>query len=355
MTAPSTRSGYDSSKSRQKLDAHYASDQLHQSMNNLGSVYNSGDEIPLVPYDVPTGKSEFVYDVDPKLEREDPEIFRLLMDGYVVLPKVLSSAYISQVRRALDPILDETPFGRNDFEGLRTRRIYALMGRSKETYHLPMHPRVTRILDKVLLPNYLLSVYQAIQIYPGESSQSLHSDDSVVRIPRPRRFQMVATIWALDDFMSENGATVVVPGSHTWGAGRKPIPGKDRIIPLVMERGSVVVCLGTTWHGGGANVSKSSRLAVTAQYCEPYLRPYENHFLITPPALVPQLPKKLQSLLGYSVHKPFMGMVAGEHPLKRLDENGAGGVRWFEPGGQMVEDEQGSAPNGDSGAGRSKI
>ncbi|KAJ3341452.1 hypothetical protein HDU93_004853 [Gonapodya sp. JEL0774] len=300
---------------------------------------------PLLPYTAPSGyaagSEEFKFELDPNLEKEDPEVYQLLKDGYVILHDVLPPKYIKELRNTLDPMLAEMPFGRNDFEGLRTRRIYALMSRSLAFYHLPMHSRVTRILDKVLLPNYLLSVYQAIQIHSGERSQSMHSDDSVIRIPRPRRHQMVSTIWALDDFTSTNGATVVVPGSHKWGPDRRPVEGQDEIVQVQMRKGSVVLFLGTTIHGGGANVSQDPRLALTVQYCEPYLRTYENHLLITPPRLVPSLPKKLQSLLGYSVHRPFMGMVAGEHPLKRLDPEGAGGVRWYEPrngaGGMLDE------------------
>ena len=29
-------------------------------------------------------------------------------------------------------------------------------------------------------------------------------------------------MWAITDFRSDNGATLLVPGSHTWGKDRKP-------------------------------------------------------------------------------------------------------------------------------------
>ena len=40
-----------------------------------------------------------------------------------------------------------------------------------------MCAQVLAILDKVLLPGYLLTAYQAIHILPGESRQPLHYDD----------------------------------------------------------------------------------------------------------------------------------------------------------------------------------
>jgi ectoine hydroxylase-related dioxygenase (phytanoyl-CoA dioxygenase family) len=88
-----------------------------------------------------------------------------------------------------------------------------------------------------------------------------------MNIPRPRRSYSIATIWAIDEFTADNGATVVIPGSHQWG---NEFPNRaSTIIPCVMPAGSVVVFLSTLWHGGGANVSKAPRLAITTQYCEP--------------------------------------------------------------------------------------
>ena len=51
----------------------------------------------------------------------------------------------------------------------------------------------------------------------GETPQPFHFDDQFCRMPRPRVPFSMATVWALDDnFKAENGATVVIPGSHTW-------------------------------------------------------------------------------------------------------------------------------------------
>ena len=78
----------------------------------------------------------------------------------------------------------------------------------------------------------------------------MHHDDAFVSVPRPRPPIVVSTIWALDDFTRDNGATVVYPRSHTWGEGRVPTES-DEAMPVVMRRGSVVVFVGTLWHGGG--------------------------------------------------------------------------------------------------------
>lgn len=55
----------------------------------------------------------------------------------------------------------------------------------------------------------------------------------------------------------------------------------DVRVKAVMPPGSCVFFVGTLWHGGGANVSDQARLAVTAQYCEPWLRRQETFTLST--------------------------------------------------------------------------
>ena len=39
--------------------------------------------------------------------------------------------------------------------------------------------------------------------------------------PRPRAHFGVSTIWALDDFTTDNGATEIVAGSHRWPEERQ--------------------------------------------------------------------------------------------------------------------------------------
>ena len=74
-------------------------------------------------------------------------------------------------------------------------------------------PRVLALCDRFLLPGYLLTASQAICIYPGETPQPVHSDDSFYTIPRPRPALSFSTIVAVDAFTADNGATEIIPGS----------------------------------------------------------------------------------------------------------------------------------------------
>eukprot|EP00005_Dracoamoeba_jomungandri_P011031 CAMPEP_0174264224 /NCGR_PEP_ID=MMETSP0439-20130205/21760_1 /TAXON_ID=0 /ORGANISM="Stereomyxa ramosa, Strain Chinc5" /LENGTH=287 /DNA_ID=CAMNT_0015349997 /DNA_START=49 /DNA_END=912 /DNA_ORIENTATION=- len=253
---------------------------------------------------------------DTKPDKQTEERLKeMLEQGYVMIPDLLSPQKIAEIKAALRKHLIKE--GRNNFEGYKTQRVYSIVKKEPALMQeLLLHPAVISLLDNLLLSNYLLTANQAINITPGESHQPYHHDDQFILVPRPRQYFSVATIWAIDDFTPENGATHIFPKSHLWGNEK---PTKDmKPIPAEMKAGSVVVFLGTLWHGGGDNVSNSSRMCVTFQYCEPYIRPQENMMLSFTPEEAKKLSPQVQSLVGYSIHPPFIGHVNGEHPLKQL-------------------------------------
>jgi ectoine hydroxylase-related dioxygenase (phytanoyl-CoA dioxygenase family) len=263
--------------------------------------------------------------------------------GFVVIERLLSEEDLAEIRRELAPQLAADPFGRNNFEGHRTQRVYSLVGKGKIFEDLAEHPRILALCDALLRPNYLLTASQAICIHPGETPQPFHTDDTFYPMARPRPAMSVSTIWAVDPFTAENGATQVVRGSHAWSdaevgslleesdfvtAARgertpKPAPGlragwRERMEDVVMPPGSVIVFLGTLVHRGGENRSDRARLAFSNQYCEPWARQQENFFLSIAAERVAAMSERVQQLLGYSIHPPFMGHVNGVHPKRIL-------------------------------------
>jgi ectoine hydroxylase-related dioxygenase (phytanoyl-CoA dioxygenase family) len=276
-------------------------------------------------------------------------------DGFVVVEGLLSAAEVAECRRALAPHLARQLFGRNPFEGLKTQRVYSLPAVAPVFAGLVEHPRVLAICDAFLAPNYLLTAAQAICIHPGESPQSVHYDDGFYPFRRPRPAISLATIIAIDDFTAENGATEVIAGSHRWGddvpdgtvsaqdfaqrsrfghgavgtentlmravEAEAPSATDARFQPTIMPAGSAIVFLGTLWHRGGANRSAKPRLALSTQYCEPWARQQENFSLAIPPETVATFSERVQELLGYSIHPPFMGHAGGLHPKRRLHQD----------------------------------
>ena len=268
----------------------------------------------------------------------DARIEQYREQGFVVLPQVLDRAALAALRGALQPYLDLEVEGRNPFEGTHTRRVYSLVGRGRVFEETAENPEVLALLDALLQPGYLLTASQAICIGPGETPQPLHYDDAFYPLSRPRPEVSVSTIWALEDFSADNGATEVIPGSHRWDDARvaeatrvrlrsltNPEPEKadvpalaQQLQPLEMEAGSLVVFAGTLLHRGGANPGTGTRSAFSHQYCQPWARQQENFMLSIPHERIRAMSPRLRQLLGFSILPPFMGQIAGRHPEKAL-------------------------------------
>jgi len=241
---------------------------------------------------------------------------RLTDDGYVVITGMMSDDDVSAARADLDRVLSATPTGRNPFEGYSTQRVYALFAKTRMFDRAATGPLLLEVLDQVL-GHYQLSAPVGIRIGPGEKAQILHRDDSIYPVPEPHPPLVVNTMWPLDPFTEENGATRFIPGSHTWKPGRRPTPD-DPVEQAVMSPGSAMFYLGSLWHGGGANETPQPRLGVILEYAAGWLRQQENNLLAVPRSTVRELPERLQELLGYNIYPPFVGYVDGHHPRKVL-------------------------------------
>jgi ectoine hydroxylase-related dioxygenase (phytanoyl-CoA dioxygenase family) len=272
---------------------------------------------------------------DPERERE-----RLGADGYVILEGVLTPSELEALSTAIGALERDRPFGRNEFEGTKSQRVYSLAGKGDVFLALAEHPRVVSLLDLILEPNWLLSTMQSIRLHPGETPQAWHTDDGFYLVPRPRDTLAISTIWAIEDFTPDNGATQLVPGSHRWGEQHPDAAATW--VDAVMPAGSVLVFDAALWHRGGANHSSSTRLCISPQYCQPWLRPQESQLLIVPPAAARPLSPRARSMLGYSIHPPFVGQVDGMHPLRLVDPT----YRSNKTGDRVVADELLVPPTG---------
>jgi ectoine hydroxylase-related dioxygenase (phytanoyl-CoA dioxygenase family) len=230
--------------------------------------------------------------------------------------------------------------GRNAFEGFQTKRIYALADKSRTFDCFPIHDTVMKLNDYFLQPHCLMTSYHTVNIEPGSREQEIHTDDGLVALPRPRPLMGIVcplythlgitnigqgTMVSLDAFTKANGATTLIPGSHLWGDDREPT--RDQMIPAIMPAGSMLYFLNTVWHSGGANRSNKPRRSLTVQYCQPWLRTYENMTVAMGWENLDQVPKRLLALMGFSTHE-FMGYVDGRAPRTGVEMRKKRLVEW---------------------------
>ena len=223
-------------------------------------------------------------------------------DAAVFIDNFLYKNQLKNISEDLKPYLLKTKEGQDDFTGFKTKRVGALMARSAECQNLALNPIINEVSKLFFEPHsdgYQLHFTSAIDIAPGESKQIPHRDRGVWGGYIPRKIEtQLSTVWAIDDFTKENGATQVVPGSHKWDRDREP--KEDEICYAEMKKGSVFIYTGSVIHGGGANNSNKNRLGVFLHYAPSWLRQQENQYLSCPPHIAKDLTPELRSLMGYT-------------------------------------------------------
>jgi ectoine hydroxylase-related dioxygenase (phytanoyl-CoA dioxygenase family) len=131
--------------------------------------------------------------------------------------------------------------------------------------------------------------------------QPLHVD--MAAIADAKGYWVCNTVWMLDDFTRENGATRLVPGSHLWGKRPQdvlddPLAPHPEEILLTGKAGSVAVMNSHMWHGGTANRTPAARLAMHAFYCRRDKPQQQYQKRLLRPAVQAGLTPELRALLA---------------------------------------------------------
>ena len=195
---------------------------------------------------------------------------RLDRDGYTPLPGVLSAAQLSAIRAQLAELLaaEGDQAGVEVHQEAGTDRLADLINKGAMFDPCFTDPRVLACVAHVL-GDFKLSSLNFRAALPGHGAQALHADFGG-RVP-PEGYQVCNSVWLLDDFTADNGATRVVPGSHRNGtSAREALADQaadqpDQVL-LTAPAGTVVVFNSHLWHGGTQNRSDRPRRALHSYF-----------------------------------------------------------------------------------------
>jgi ectoine hydroxylase-related dioxygenase (phytanoyl-CoA dioxygenase family) len=249
----------------------------------------------------------------------DLEAIRRELDevGYCVIVDVLSAEDLESVGTALNraATADDTAgvalrYGPNG----SNQRLWALLNRGDEFVRLATHPLALAIVRSGLGKDIQLSNLSANITGPGGDREigRLHTDQGF--LPEPWPYQLATNVaFFLDDFTEENGATLVVPGSHKLLERPDHALAPSAPVRLTGSAGSMAVWDGRLHHATGLNrTANVIRRGIFATYILPFLRTQENWCRSLNPRLLDQYPE-LAALTGFEEWQTLGGVDGPKH------------------------------------------
>ncbi|HZT32055.1 MAG TPA: phytanoyl-CoA dioxygenase family protein [Bryobacteraceae bacterium] len=199
----------------------------------------------------------------------DSEKRQLDEQGYLVLPDLMGPALLAEVRARVEELFakEGEKAGAEFKQEPGARRLANLVDKGEVFERVILTPRVLEAMAHVLGKEFKLSSLNVRAANPhGDCAQPLHADSGA--LADERGYWVCNSVWMLDDFTEENGATRMIPGSHRW----RRLPPPDCYDPQPGEQlvtgkaGTVVVMNAHMWHGASANRTGRPRRAMHVYY-----------------------------------------------------------------------------------------
>lgn len=194
-------------------------------------------------------------------------------DGFLVLPGMLNAQQVDALRNRIEELFELE--GENAGAEFKTesgaRRLANCVDKGEVFEAAIQIPEMLEAKAHILGPEFKLSSLNVRSTNPMcEADQPLHVDMNAVA--DERGYWVANTIFMLDDFTPDNGATRVVPGSHKWGQRPQeqmadPFAAHPDQILVTGKAGTIVICNSHVWHGGTANRTTGHRRAMHAFFC----------------------------------------------------------------------------------------
>ena len=221
--------------------------------------------------------------------------------GYVVLKEVLTTNQVSALKeRSVKLIEKERELGAQLYLDNRSQRVWNLVNKGKVFVDMIQHPLVLEFQEHLLGKNCTLSSFTVNLIGSGSPVSELHIDYPLSSLPTPHpSFALCAnSVYLLDDFSLENGATRLVPGSHKRGYGPSSRETYDDIIQVTGKKGDIIIVHGHIWHSSGENRTDQDRVALLGFFCRSFMKPQQDHLRLIAPEIIEDASPTLKRLLG---------------------------------------------------------
>ena len=185
----------------------------------------------------------------------EPEKNQLDQRGFLLLESLIPPDTTTQLREhalALAVAEQKAGKGHSYLANSSAQRVWNLVDKGEIFEEAIQQPKMIAAMEYLLGADCTLSSFTVNVLYPGAPDAGLHIDYPLSGLPTPRpNFPIVAnSVWFLDDWTLENGATSCVPRSHRrLEALPEPNVAYNDELQICGPRGSVLIVNGAIWHG----------------------------------------------------------------------------------------------------------
>ena len=188
-------------------------------------------------------------------------------NGFTILENVIDPAWLDRLRQAFEELVEqegeEAGVEVGQMKGVR--RLADLVNKREVFDAVYLQPALLTAALHIFQGPFKLSSLNGHDPLANDGLQALHADGGQPTTPEGP-FRVVNSMWMLDDFTMDNGATRIIPGSHRK-LGKIDDYIEDRMVDhpeqihLPGPAGSVAVFNGSIWHG--SYINRSGRLRRT--------------------------------------------------------------------------------------------
>jgi ectoine hydroxylase-related dioxygenase (phytanoyl-CoA dioxygenase family) len=230
----------------------------------------------------------------------------LRFDGCVVVVNVLGERQIEETRAALYRAQEriEADVGAERLREAGELGVLRLMLRYEPYFFRLLElPEVLVVVDGYVADTAILHLQNGLILPPVPEGE--RADVFQTRFHRdfPRLLNgsvmSVNAFVAVDEFTEENGATLLIPGTHQL----EPVPSDDylfeRAEPALCPAGSLILFDSTLLHAAGQNHSDRDRCAINQQFTRSYVKQQVDYVRALGDGVVESQQPRTQQLLGW--------------------------------------------------------
>lgn len=255
----------------------------------------------------------------------------LSVNGFAVVEGVVDRDLLDWTRKALYQVRDaiQKEVGKEKLERAGEMGVLRLMMRFEAGFTRFLElPELLSIVDATVSTTAIMHLQNGFILpsHPPGHTPQLFQNQFHMDFPRVLNGYMASVncFMAIDDFSRENGATLVVPGSHQKAERPKDEDLPSQSLPVECPAGSMIVFDSTLYHAAGTNVSGKDRLSINHQYTRSYLKQQLDYVRGLGEKFVLSQKPRTQQLLGWYTRLPTSLDEYYQPEEKRLYRKGQG-------------------------------